>query len=291
MRFLNQVQALKEETQLLRQENESFRNEIDQLQADQCTDVEELVYLRWINACLRYELRNYQPGPDETVARDLSKTLSPESEEKAKKLILAYANREGCIGKDPSISDFHFDEWSISQSSYLTDSGEPDDLPADKFHESKTSHRNKKRVFAKLMKLLRGKDNDHHSQTTPSSPRDRAASIDDALSRCSASGIDVGGDGHTKTATTSSAASSRQSSDQRNATAESSRRMSDDVALSIFRSFDSISGYEDYSPSGFQPGKEAQSAAKNDLAKYAEALKNSRPRPSFRRRSVSFGSF
>ncbi|XP_057773248.1 protein CHUP1, chloroplastic [Salvia miltiorrhiza] len=271
-----EVEALKEESQLLRRQNEDFRKEIDQLQADRCTDVEELVYLRWINACLRYELRNYQPSPDETIARDLSKTLSPKSEEKAKKLILAYANREGCSsGKDLDIGDFYRDDWSISQASYLTDSGEPDDLPNDSFCDSNASHRSKKRVFAKLMKLLRGKDNDgHHVQTTPSSSRERAASVDDA------------GDGLTKTATTSSGTSSRQSFDlhsrgQKNAGGESSRRMSDDVSLSIFRSFDAVAGYDN----------EAQSAAKTELVKYAKALKESRPRPAFRRRSVSFGSF
>ncbi|XP_042020831.1 protein CHUP1, chloroplastic-like isoform X2 [Salvia splendens] len=285
-----EVQALKEESQILRRRNEDFRKEIDQLQADRCTDVEELVYLRWINACLRYELRNYQPGPDETIARDLSKTLSPKSEEKAKKLILAYANREGTGCKDPDIEEFYHDDWSISQNSYLTDSGDPDDLPIDNLHDSKASHRNKKRVFTKLLKLLRGKDNDHRVQTTPASLRQRAASVDDALSR-------TDGDGFTKTATTSSGASSRQSFDlqrsysqgQKSATAESSRRMSEDSSLSIFRSFDTIAGYDDSPSSASQPGQEAQSAAKTELVKYAKALKDSRPRP--RRRSVTFGSF
>lgn len=299
-----QVQALREESQLLRQQNENFRKEIDQLQASRCTDVEELVYLRWINACLRYELRNYQAGPNETIARDLSKTLSPESEEKAKNLILSYANREGSGIKDMSIGDFDCEEWSISQSSYLTDSGEPDDLPTDNLQDNKTNHQSKKKVFAKLMKLLRGKDNDHHIQT-PSSLRKRAASVDDVVSRYSVtshSGISGTDDGLTKTTTTSSDASSRQSFDirrsyprsQKSAAAESSnysRRMSDDGSLRIFRTIDSITGYDDNSSSGFQPGQVAQSAARTELVKYAEALKISRPRQSFRRRSASFGSF
>ncbi|KAJ6389602.1 hypothetical protein OIU77_027845 [Salix suchowensis] len=62
----------------LRQENEDLVKEVERLQADRCTDVEELVYLRWINACLRYELRNLQPPHGKTVARDLSKSLSPQ---------------------------------------------------------------------------------------------------------------------------------------------------------------------------------------------------------------------
>lgn len=299
-----EVQALREESQLLRQQNEKFRKEIDQLQTNRCTDVEELVYLRWINACLRYELRNYQAGPNETVARDLSKSLSPQSEEKAKNLILAYANREGSGVKDMSIGDFDCEEWSISQLSYLTDSGEPDDLPTDNLQDNKKNYQSKKKVFAKLMKLLRGKDNDHHIQT-PSSLRKRAASVDDVVSRYSVtphSGISGTDDGLTKTTTTSSGASSRQSFDlqrsyprsQKSAAAESnnySRRMSDDGSLSIFRTIDSITEYDDNSSSGFQPGQVAQSAARTELVKYAEALKTSRPRQSFRRRSASFGSF
>ncbi|KAL2925026.1 Protein CHUP1 chloroplastic [Bienertia sinuspersici] len=43
--------------------NENLKKEVERLQVDRCGEVEELVYLRWINACLRYELRNYQPPP------------------------------------------------------------------------------------------------------------------------------------------------------------------------------------------------------------------------------------
>ncbi|KAA8540324.1 hypothetical protein F0562_024757 [Nyssa sinensis] len=93
-----EAEVLKEESRRLIQENEDLAKEIERLQADRCIDVEELVYLRWINACLRYELRNYQPEPGKTIARDLSKTLNPKSEEKAKQLILEYANREASLG-------------------------------------------------------------------------------------------------------------------------------------------------------------------------------------------------
>lgn len=78
---LFQAEALKEERERLRQENEELRKEIEQLRVDRSSDVEELVYLRWINACLRYELRNFQPPNGKTVARDLSKSLSHESGE------------------------------------------------------------------------------------------------------------------------------------------------------------------------------------------------------------------
>jgi len=73
-----------EEADRLKQENEKLAKEIEQLQSDRFADVEELVYLKWINACLRYEVRNKDAPSGKTVARDLSKTLSPKSELKAK---------------------------------------------------------------------------------------------------------------------------------------------------------------------------------------------------------------
>ncbi|GKC48109.1 protein CHUP1, chloroplastic, partial [Tanacetum coccineum] len=97
---------LREESERLTKQNEELKNEIEQLQAGRCSDVEELVYLKWINACLRYELRNHQPDIGKIMARDLSKTLSPKSEARAKQLILEYANKEheGEMGVDIDIN-------------------------------------------------------------------------------------------------------------------------------------------------------------------------------------------
>lgn len=58
------------------------------------SEVEELVYLRWVNACLRYELRDYQTPSGKLSARDLNKNLSPKSQEKAKRLLQNYAGSE-----------------------------------------------------------------------------------------------------------------------------------------------------------------------------------------------------
>ncbi|KAK6148793.1 hypothetical protein DH2020_016318 [Rehmannia glutinosa] len=290
-----ETQALKEETYRLRQQNEDLRKEIEQLQADRCTDVEELVYLRWINACLRYEMRNYQPGPGETIARDLSKTLSPKSEKKAKQLILEYANKEGSGEKVMNISDFDCDEWSTSQTSFFTDPYEHDDLLMDNLSANKTNHSNKKKVFAKLMKLLRGKDNNHHHiQTPPFSDNDIVISRHFSNSH---SGISA--DGVIKTTRTSSGGSSANSIDiQRSCShgqksSNCSRRASDDgsVSLSIFRKIDSITGYADNSSPGIQHHQDGENAAKTELVKYAEALKNSHPKSSFRSRSASYSSF
>lgn len=286
----------------MRQQNEDLRKEIEQLHSDRCTDIEELVYLRWINACLRYEMRNYQPGPGKTIARDLSVTLSPESEKKAKQLILEYAKKECSSGqKGIDISDFDSDRWSIPQDSYFTYYGEPDDLCTDNFSENRANHSSKTKVFAKLMKLLRGKDSHHHNNQiqTPSSPLELDVSENDTVSRYSSN---TGVDGLMKTSRTSSEGLSEQSFDlqrsrsqhqKKSTNGESSnfsRRMSYDGSVSIFRRIDSIRGHDDNSFPGIQPHQDAQSAAKIELVKYAEALNNTGVKPSFRRRSASFGS-
>lgn len=135
----------------LRQANDKLTKELEQLQTDRCSDVEELVYLRWVNACLRYELRDYRAPPGKTVARDLSKSLSPRSEKKAKQLILEYAN-SGADEKSLSLADFDSEYSSSSQAS----NGEPDDSCID---ISMTKHRisNKSKFFSKLKKLVLGK--------------------------------------------------------------------------------------------------------------------------------------
>ena len=149
-----QGEALRVESEHLRRKNEDLEKEIEQLETDRCSDAEELVYLKWINACLRYELRNFQPPDGKSVARDLSKTLSPKSEEKAKQLILEYAHSEGMGEKGISIIDFDYDQWSTSQTSALTDSGELDDYSVDNSSATKTNGSSKSKYFHKLRRIL-----------------------------------------------------------------------------------------------------------------------------------------
>ncbi|XP_052180522.1 protein CHUP1, chloroplastic isoform X2 [Diospyros lotus] len=162
-----EAEAMKVEVHHLRRQNEDLLKEIEQLQADRSSDVEELVYLRWINACLRYELRNFQPGPGKTIARDLSKTLSPSSQQKAKQLIVEYANREGWTGKEMNVTDSDFDQWSSSSHSYVTDSGEYDDSSLDNSSSRKTenAHTLKSKILSKLRRLMRRKGS-HRSQSS-----------------------------------------------------------------------------------------------------------------------------
>ncbi|CAJ2661159.1 unnamed protein product [Trifolium pratense] len=173
------------ESERLRIENEDLMKKIEQLQSDRCSDLEELVYMQWINACLRYELRNYQPPRSKTVAKDLSKSLSPNSEKKAKQLILEYADANG----SGSIVDFDFDQWSSSQASSITDSGEYDDFSS---VDNSSAARSNTKFFSKLKRLIQGKDSRHHDsrastryQEDINSPRlststgiDRRASFD-----------------------------------------------------------------------------------------------------------------
>ncbi|ESW22579.1 hypothetical protein PHAVU_005G164900 [Phaseolus vulgaris] len=152
-----EVDAVKQESECLKQENVRLMKEIEQLHSDRCSDLEELVYMRWINACLRYELRNFEAPPGKMVAKDLSRSLSPTSERKAKQLILEYANTDG----PGNTVDFDIDQWSSSQASSLTDFGECDDFSDNSF-AAKTNTTSQTKLLSKLRQLIQGKDSSHH---------------------------------------------------------------------------------------------------------------------------------
>ncbi|CAN8321516.1 unnamed protein product [Cochlearia groenlandica] len=163
-----EVERLRQDGNRLRSENEDLKKEIEQLQGDRCSDLEELVYLRWINACLRYELRTYKPPPGKTVARDLSTTLSPNSEEKAKNLILEYAHSD-----QEDHNNYYYDQWSSSQeetSSIITDSMFLDDSSVDTLFAEKAKKSGKKKLMHKLMKILHGKEGNKKKRGGSSEP-------------------------------------------------------------------------------------------------------------------------
>ena len=89
----------------LRHANDDLAKQVEGLQMNRFSEVEELVYLRWVNACLRYELRNYQTPSGKLSARDLNKSLSPRSQAKAKKLLTEYAGSERGQGDTDADSD------------------------------------------------------------------------------------------------------------------------------------------------------------------------------------------
>ncbi|CAI9756111.1 unnamed protein product [Fraxinus pennsylvanica] len=119
------VGKVREEVNNLRHANEDLVKQVEGLQMNRFTEVEELVYLRWVNACLRFELRNYQTPSGKMSARDLNKSLSPRSQEKAKQLMLEYAGSERGQGDTDIESNFShpsspgsedFDNMSIDSS-------------------------------------------------------------------------------------------------------------------------------------------------------------------------------
>ncbi|KAK7268362.1 hypothetical protein RIF29_21060 [Crotalaria pallida] len=103
---LSNVAEVKEEVSNLRHVNQDLLKQVEGLQMNRFSEVEELVYLRWVNACLRYELRNYQAPPGKLSARDLNECLSPKSQEKAKQLMLEYAGSEHGPGDTNPDSNF-----------------------------------------------------------------------------------------------------------------------------------------------------------------------------------------
>eukprot|EP00850_Spirogloea_muscicola_P017854 SM000157S02084 [mRNA] locus=s157:309210:315274:+ [translate_table: standard] len=82
------------ESKMLRQRIVDLRRQVEALQNNRFSEVEELVYLRWVNACLRYELRDFKAPPGKITALDLGHSLSPRSQERAKQLMLEYAAPE-----------------------------------------------------------------------------------------------------------------------------------------------------------------------------------------------------
>ncbi|KAI3883337.1 hypothetical protein MKX03_024553 [Papaver bracteatum] len=88
------VAQAREDVANLRHANEDLQKQVEGLQLNRFSEVEELVYLRWVNACLRFELRNNQTQVGKPSARDLSTNLSPKSQERAKQLMLEYAGSE-----------------------------------------------------------------------------------------------------------------------------------------------------------------------------------------------------
>ncbi|WRX26389.1 hypothetical protein QQP08_018876 [Theobroma cacao] len=281
-----ETEALNEMSNCLRQENEDLTKQIEQLQADRCADVEELVYLRWINACLRYELRNYQPPPGKTVARDLSKSLSPKSEEKAKKLILEYAHTEGMGDRGMNSMDFDCDQWSSSQASYGTDTGELDDSSFENSSATKTTNSGKIKFFKNLRRLLRGKDSHHHhSQVSSTSKTDHLEDVD-SPTWSSGRGNDsiTMLQSHSDRVTTPSLSSCRPSLDiprwrslnvDHIKDVENFRRSSDGSSYGYKRF---ILGRDDASESPLEHLLDQDSDSKSDLVKFAEVLKESEPR-------------
>ncbi|KAG9141452.1 hypothetical protein Leryth_001890 [Lithospermum erythrorhizon] len=164
----DEKEAAKKECKRLKQETKELSKEIERLQSEHSIDKEELLHLRWLSTCFRHELKKQRSLPVEPVSKELNTTESPGSEEKSN---------------------------SDQQDSWITDSGEgssPIDLSS-----ATPTHRLKKKVINKFMRLLRGKR--RNNQFRRSSSGDTSISIEDTMGRIpspeSRSSTDVGPDG------------------------------------------------------------------------------------------------
>lgn len=75
----------------LRHTNEDLRHQVEGLQTNRFSDIEELAHLRWINASLRQELNLSKLPCGKRSAEDLNESLSPKSQHIAKQPILECA--------------------------------------------------------------------------------------------------------------------------------------------------------------------------------------------------------
>lgn len=94
------VAKVEAEASVLRHTNETLCKQVEGLQMSRLTEVEELVYLRWVNSCLRRELRNSAPSP----MLDLGEPLSPKSQVAAKRQTFEYLSANRNIEKGTNFS-------------------------------------------------------------------------------------------------------------------------------------------------------------------------------------------
>lgn len=150
------VGKVREEVNNLRHTNEDLLKQVEGLQMNRFSEVEELVYLRWVNACLRFELRNYQNPPGKISARDLNKSLSPRSQEKAKQLMLEYAGSERGQGDTDLESNF----------SHPSSPGS-EDFSNTSIDSSTSTYSKKTSLIQKLKKWGKSKDDYSSSLSSP----------------------------------------------------------------------------------------------------------------------------
>ncbi|CAI9296723.1 unnamed protein product [Lactuca saligna] len=158
------VARVKEEVNKLAHTNEDLLKQVEGLQMNRFSEVEELVYLRWVNACLRFELRNYETPSGKTSARDLNKNLSPRSQEKAKQLMLEYAGSERGQGGDTDL------ESNFSQPS-SPGSEDFDTASIDSSMSRYSSFSKKPSLIQKLKKWGKSKDDSNYSSALTSPAR------------------------------------------------------------------------------------------------------------------------
>lgn len=149
---------MREEVNELRHTNEDLVKQVEGLQMNRFSEVEELVYLRWVNACLRFELRNNQTPSGKMSARDLNKSMSPRSQERAKQLLLEYAGSER--GGGDTDMESNFDNTSV-------DSEDFDNVSVDSSTSRFSSLSRKPSLMQKLKRWGKSKDDSSSAFSSP----------------------------------------------------------------------------------------------------------------------------
>jgi len=100
------VAKIKAEASLLRVTNEDLCKQVEGLQISRLNEVEELAYLRWVNSCLRNELKNTcsaldsdKPSSPHTVVSSNGDSLSSFSDQANRYLNCGSANRFNMMKK------------------------------------------------------------------------------------------------------------------------------------------------------------------------------------------------
>lgn len=154
--------------------NEDLNRQVEGLQNERFTEVEELVYLRWVNACLRYELRNFQASGGKKSAVNLNKSLSPKSQEKAKKLMVQYAGPQdnlAILSKEQMESD-------ESNSSDTSAHGESSEALSEMGSVTGSGRMRRPSLIQRLKSWSNKKeDGSDISSATPSMDRDRSPRV------------------------------------------------------------------------------------------------------------------
>jgi hypothetical protein len=129
--------------------NEKLEQEIAQLRNNHYLSVEEVVYLRWLNACLRHELKNYNPSKSKGLASELNKSPSYHSREKVKQLLKEYSNL-GFDINEAGFVDLDFD-YSSSQA--------PSAFASPRHEQGKHLKHKTSKILGKIKKIVTGKAN------------------------------------------------------------------------------------------------------------------------------------
>ncbi|XP_073391135.1 protein CHUP1, chloroplastic isoform X2 [Physcomitrium patens] len=163
------VTQAEEKADALRKANEDLCRQVEKLLNSRFCEVEELVYLRWVNACLRYELRNLQAPSKKHTALDLNKNLSPKSQSMAKQLMLEHAGHKSQLESGY--------ESTSSESSVPHEPDGVGDL-SDQSSELRLGRVSKKPSLIRRLKKWTGRKEDKKNDGGPRDSSSRGSSVD-----------------------------------------------------------------------------------------------------------------